>query len=106
LEHDAPLIPSNFTSFRKIADGHLKFLPRRVHQGFQRTCHGALRSGVIEKTIFGRAFFPSGSTSKSVFGEITHNHLKFLPRKVCQGFQRSCVDALRSGDTEKTIFGA
>jgi hypothetical protein len=49
--------------------------------------------------------FQSGFTEKQDFGKITHGHLKFQSRRICQGFQRTCQDhAQRSVDAEKPIL--
>jgi hypothetical protein len=32
-------------------------------------------------------------------------HLKFLSKRVCQGFQKTCYDAKESEEAEKVVFG-
>jgi hypothetical protein len=50
------------------------------------------------------AWFQSYFIQKQVFGKITHGYLKFLSRRVSQGFQRTYHDAKESGKTEKKQF--
>jgi hypothetical protein len=85
---------------------HLKILSWRVCQRFQRTCHDAHRSGEAEKIVFktDASLFLSGFAEKQVNGKIILGHLKFLSRRVCQGFQRTCHDTKGSEETEKTVL--
>jgi hypothetical protein len=49
------------------------------------------------------AWFQSCFTQKQVFGKITHGHLKFLSRRVFQGFQRKCHNA-KGSEKPKNSF--